>query len=112
MLPRSKNVKFKFKVGDKFHLWFLESYSWIDIISYKNGGNGTLEELKNTLYPQMLLQDFEVVDVKLFKVKLKHWKDFHLVELWYSKKEVNAWLKNNYSKDSLWLSIYNEELKK
>lgn len=38
-------MKSIFNVGDKFHLWFLESYSWIDIISYKNGGNWTLEEL-------------------------------------------------------------------
>ena len=82
-------MKFKFNIGDKFHLWFLDSYSWLGIISYKNGGNWTLEELKNALYSRMLLQDFEVVDVKPFKVKLKHWEDFHLIEIWYSKKEVN-----------------------
>ena len=102
----------KFEVGQKFKIWFLDSYSWLGIMSYKNGGNWTLEELKNALYSQMLLQDFEVVDVKPFKVKLKHWGDFHLVEIWYSKKEVSNWLKNNYSKDSLWLSVYDKVLKK
>ena len=102
----------KFEVGQKFKIWFLDSYSWLGIMSYKNGGNWTLEELKNALYSRMLLQDFEVVDVKPFKVKLKHWEDFHLVEIWYSKKEVGNWLRNNYSKDSLWLSLYNEVIKK
>ena len=101
----------KFEVGQKFNLWFLDTCGWIDIISYKNGGSWTLEELKNELYSQMLLEDFEVVGIKPFKVKLKHWKDFHLVEIWYGKKEVNSWLRNNYSKDALWLSICKKELK-
>ena len=102
----------KFNTGDKLKFWFIDEYAWLDITSYSNGGNWTLEELKKSTYDQMYKEEFEVVEVRPFKVCLKHWDDFYRVNDWYSKKLIDKWLKNNYSKDALWLYLYNKKLKK
>ena len=100
----------KFKVGDRFKIWFLDNLAHIHIASYRNGGNWTPEEFKEAIYKEMYEEEFEVVEVKPFKVKLRYWDDFHRVNAWYSKKQINIWLKNNYSKDSLWEQIVKEAI--
>ena len=100
----------KFEVGQKFKVWFIDEYAWLDITSYNNGGNWTLEELKKSVYDQVYEEEFEVVEVKPFKVKLKYWEIFHKVEDWFSKRQINKWIKHNYSKDSLWEQIVKEAI--
>lgn len=110
MPPRSEHMKFN--VGDKFKIWIIDNIAYIHISSYKNGGKWTLEELKKSIYDHMCEKEFEVAEVKPFKVCLKHLDAFYKVNDWYSKKLIEKWFKNNYSKDALWLYLYNKELKK
>ena len=102
----------RFNKGDKFIVWMLNDYAWLDITSYKNDPNNwTLEELKKSLYDQMVETGYVVEQVGLFKVKLSYWGNFHVESSWFSKRLVNKWLKNNYSKDALWLIICRDILK-
>ena len=105
-------MKFKFKIGDRFKIWFVDNIAYIHIASYKNGGKWTPEEFKEAIYKEMYEEEFEVVEVKPFKVCLKHWDDFYKVSDWYSKKLIEKWFKNNYSKDALWLYLYNKMINK
>ena len=98
----------KFKVGDRFKIWFIDNIAYIHIASYRNGGKWTPEEFKEAIYKEMYEEEFEVVEVKPFKVKLKYWEIFHKVEDWFSKRQINKWIKHNYSKDSLWEQIVKE----
>ena len=102
----------RFNKGDKFTVWMLDNYAWLDITSYKNNPSGwTLEELKKSLYSQMAETHYTVEQVGRFKIKLSYWGDFHIETSWFSKKVVSQWLKNNYSKDALWLIICRDILK-
>lgn len=102
----------KFKIGGEFTVWMLDNYAWLDITSYKNSpGSWTLGELKKSLYNQMVETDYVVEQVGLFKVKLSYWGDFYRESSWFNKKLVNKWLRDNYSKDALWLIICKNILK-
>ena len=55
----------RFNIGDKFAVWMLDNYAWLDITSYKNNPSGwTLEELKKSLYDQMVETSYAVEEVK------------------------------------------------
>lgn len=100
----------KFKVGDKFKIWFVDNAAYIHIASYRNDGRWTLQELKDTLFMQMYPKDFVVEDVGIFKVKMNFWGEFRTEHKWISKLQIRSWRKNNSSKESLWKYICKEVL--
>ena len=101
-----------FNKNDQFTVYMMDNIGWIDITSYKNcPEQWSLDDLKNRLYELMYETTYTVLGTTTFKVKLSYWGDFHPETAWFSKKIVKGWIKNNYSKDALWLLICRDILK-
>lgn len=98
----------EFEIGQTYSLYEIDAIGWVVYTSACNREQFDRDAIKQEIAPHISKEDYTITDMKLFKLQVEYWGDFHKERSWISKRRLRRLIETRTDKEVLMESLLND----